>query len=109
MRREMVDEPRHYRLIVSPEDPCGRQIDMQEFAREFMSRVEADYSRQFHWVASAHYNTDHPHLHIGIRGMDTKMEPVLFHEPYQKNGFKRRAREILYERLGSAKELRRAG
>jgi hypothetical protein len=109
MRRELPEEPRHYRIIVSPEKAAGDQLDMQEFGKELIARVESDYSRQFYWVASAHHNTDHPHLHIGIRGMDTKMEPVLIHPPYRRTGIRNRAREILYERLGSAKELRRAG
>lgn len=112
MRRPLVDEPRHFRLMVAPEPKAGTQLspdDMRDFGRELMNRVSDDIGRQILWVGAAHFNTDEPHLHFGIRGMDELAEPVYFHQRYIKRGFEWRARELLAETVGSRKEVRRAG
>lgn len=109
LREPMYGEPRHYRLMVSPEEKYGVQTDMPEFTRALMTRINDDMKRELIWVASAHYNTPRPHVHIGVRGMDTRAEPVYFHKQYWQEGIRDRAREILWENFGSGKGVRRAG
>lgn len=109
LRRDMPHEPRHFRLVVSPEELYGKQIELREFTRELMERVESDNFRRLYWVASEHHNTDHPHVHIGIRGLDTIGQPVHFAGPYANKGFRYRAREVLAEAFNVGKRVSRAG
>lgn len=112
MRRELYEEPRYFRVVVSPEQRVGRQMGksaMQVFTRSLMRGVEEDCFRQFHWAASAHFNTDHPHVHIGIRGQDKSGRPVVLRARYVKYGFEWRARTLLAEMFPAEKKVRRAG
>lgn len=109
MRAPLPEENRHYRLTVSPAARWGHVVDMQEFAQRLMERVESDLDRRLNWVASAHHNTDHPHIHVGIRGVDQKHEPVFFPKPYWEDGIRRRGRGVLAELLAERKGERRAG
>jgi hypothetical protein len=109
LRREMPGEPRHFRLVVSPESTYGKLIDLKEFGRELLERVEVDNFRKLNWVASAHFNTPRPHLHFGIRGLDTEGKEVHFPSGYVRVGFKHRAREILHEAFGQKKRVSHAG
>lgn len=109
LRQRLVDEPRHYRLMVSPAEKWGKQVDMQEFAQRLMTHVETDLRRRFYWVASAHYNTDRPHIHVGIRGMDREHAPVFFPKPYVKSGIMWRGQAVLAEMIAEQKAVKRAG
>lgn len=108
LREELPQEPRHYRVVVSfrPEDSA--RMDLVEFTRELMERVEADHSvrhaRQLKWVGSAHYNTGNEHVHVGIRGLDAAWEPVILGADYMNKGFRWRASGLVHEVLGTRVE-----
>jgi len=70
----LAHEQRQFRFIVSPED--GDQMDLTGFARRFMSQVEKDTGRRLIWAAVNHYNTDNPHVHVVIRGLDRDGDEV---------------------------------
>lgn len=99
--RDMPGELRHFRLMASPESHVGTHVDMQRFARELMQRVDDDLHRITLWSASAHYNTDNPHVHIGVRGVDALGREVYFPGPYAQRGFEYRARQVLGELLAA--------
>lgn len=111
--RKMPGEIRHFRLMASPERHIGERVDMQRFARELMRYIDADLRRITLWTASAHYNTAHPHVHIGVRGVDATGREVYFPGPYAQRGFEYRARqvlaELLDEQIKSEKQALRAG
>lgn len=111
--RDIPGEIRHFRLMASPEQHVGRRVDMQRFARDLMQRVDDDLRRKTLWSASAHYNTDNPHVHIGVRGVDADGKEVYFPGPYASRGFEYRARqvlgELLAERAKAEKQVLRAG
>ena len=67
-RAPLENEPRQFRFIVSPEE--GDRLDLKEFTRQFMRQVEKDTGRRLIWAAVNHHNTDNPHVHIVIRGVD---------------------------------------
>ncbi len=39
--------------------------DLKPFVRDLMARMEADLHTKLDWVAADHFNTGHPHTHIG--------------------------------------------
>jgi hypothetical protein len=101
LRKELPGEPLHYRVVVSfrPEDSA--YLDLSEFTRELMERVEHDVSQRLVWVGSAHHNTDNDHVHIGIRGLDTQWRAFHMRPAYMNRGFRWRANALLDEVLPS--------
>ena len=61
-------ERHQFRFIVSPED--GPRVDLSAYARGLMAQVERDLMRPLLWAAVNHHNTDNPHVHIVVRGVD---------------------------------------
>jgi type IV secretory pathway VirD2 relaxase len=101
---------RLFKIIVSPE--FGDRLNLHQFARELMHRMEHDLNAQLEWVAAVHHNTEHPHVHIALRGVDQKGIPVRLPREYIRGGLRQRAEEIATEALGyrspaDAQEARR--
>ncbi len=97
---ERADEDRRqFRLIVSPED-AEQMKDLTQFTREFMSLVEKDLSRRLDWVAANHHDTAQPHVHIVIRGGNTRNGELLIDRKYITQGFRARAQELVTLELG---------
>jgi type IV secretory pathway VirD2 relaxase len=91
-------EQRQFRFIISPED--GHRLDLTEFTRRLMTQMEADLGRKLVWVASNHYNTDNPHTHVVVRGVDAEGKELWIPDEYLKRGMRNRASEIATEELG---------
>ena len=67
--REIEGEPHQFRFIVSPEN--ADDLDLDEFTRKLVNQMESDLDRKIDWGAVNHYNTDNPHVHIIVRGVDS--------------------------------------
>ena len=93
------EDRRQFRLIVSPED-AERMKDLTRFTREFMSQVEKDLGRRLDWVAANHHDTAQPHVHIVIRGGNTRNGELLIDRKYISHGFRARAQELVSLELG---------
>ena len=39
---------------------------MKRLTRDLVSRMERDLGMPLEWVAAAHYNTEHPHVHMAL-------------------------------------------
>jgi hypothetical protein len=63
------DDRHHFRFIVSPED-AGEMTDLKAFTRDLAKQMEADLGTRLDWVAVDHWNTDNPHVHLLVRGVD---------------------------------------
>jgi type IV secretory pathway VirD2 relaxase len=103
IQREEVDairagEPHQFRLIVSPED--AERLDLKDYTRKLMEQVESDLGRKLDWKAINHYNTDNPHTHIVIHGLDRKGEEVFIDREYISNGIRHRAAALATQELG---------
>ncbi|MEP6654533.1 MAG: hypothetical protein ABJA82_14325 [Myxococcales bacterium] len=96
--KPLAHEQRQFRFIVSPED--GDKLDLKEFTRELMHRVEKDTGRRLIWAAVNHHNTDNPHVHIVIRGVDRDGGDVRIDGPYIGRGMRWRAQEVATRELG---------
>jgi type IV secretory pathway VirD2 relaxase len=101
-------DERLFKIIVSPE--FGDRLNLQQYARELLHRMEHDLGAQLDWVAAVHQNTEHPHVHIALRGVDKKGIPIRLPREYIRGGLRERAEEIATEALGyrSAADAREA-
>ena len=91
-------DPRLWKLIISPE--FGERLDLQRLTRDVMSRMESDLHTSLEWVAVAHFNTEHPHVHVALRGLDTKGEEFKLDREYVKNGLRSVAQHFATVQLG---------
>ena len=107
-RAESFEEPRpseerQYRLIVSPEDAAD--LDLTAYVCRLMARVEKDLGQPLEWAAVNHHDTEHPHAHIVLRGVDKDGRDVRFDRAYISNGLRWRAQELATLELGPRTEL----
>jgi type IV secretory pathway VirD2 relaxase len=105
--REAFEQPRvgerhQFRIIVSPED--AGELDLTEYVRTLMARVERDLGRKLEWAAVNHFDTDHPHAHLVIRGVDRDGQELRFDRSYISHGLRFRAQELATEELGPRRE-----
>jgi hypothetical protein len=102
-RAPVAGEPRQFRFIVSPED--ANLMDLTEFTRQFMRQVEKDVGRSLDWAAVNHHNTDNPHVHIVVRGLDRAGDEVRIDGRYIAREMRWRAQEIATRELGPRNEI----
>jgi type IV secretory pathway VirD2 relaxase len=95
---QSAGDERLFKIIVSPE--FGDRLNLDQYARQLMHRMEHDLSAQLEWVAAVHHNTEHPHVHIALRGVDKKGVPIHLPSEYIRGGLRERAEEIATEALG---------
>ena len=96
---EPIEGERHqFRFIVSPED--GREIDLTAYARRLMRQVEADLGRPLDWAAVNHFNTDNPHIHVVVRGVDRDGVALRIAPRYISHGMRESAERLLTRQLG---------
>jgi len=94
---ESIRGERHqFRFIVSPEDG----IDLTAFTRDLMSRVESDLGVRLRWGGVNHYDTDNPHAHVVVRGVDQGGHPVHIDRLYISERMRWRAQSLLTDELG---------
>jgi type IV secretory pathway VirD2 relaxase len=94
---ERISGERHqFRFIVSPED----EVDLTTFTRDLMGRVEKDLGVRLQWGAVNHYNTDNPHAHVVVRGIDTSGRQVRIDRSYISEGMRWQAQHLLTAELG---------
>jgi type IV secretory pathway VirD2 relaxase len=103
-----IGEKHQFRIIVSPED--GGELDLTDYVRRLMAAVERDLGRKLEWAAVNHYDTDHPHAHLVIRGVDREGHELRLDRAYISRGLRWRAQELATEELGPRHEfeIRRA-
>lgn len=95
-------EPHQFRVIISPED--AHELNLTEYTRELMDRVQTDLGQELKWRAANHYNTDNPHTHLIVSGIDKNGKEVWIDREYISNGLRNRARELSTQELGHRSE-----
>jgi type IV secretory pathway VirD2 relaxase len=91
-------DKRLFKIIVSAE--FADRLNLQQHTRELMKRMAFDLGTQLEWVAAVHHNTEHPHVHIALRGVDDKGMPLRLPREYIRRGMRGQAEEIATEALG---------
>jgi type IV secretory pathway VirD2 relaxase len=97
-KREIEGEKHQFRFIVSPED--AHQIELTDYTRELMKAIEHDLETKLEWAAVNHYNTDNPHTHIVVRGLDDADKELRISKNFMSHGFRHRACELMNNELG---------
>jgi type IV secretory pathway VirD2 relaxase len=103
------DDRHHFRFIVSPDDAL-EMSDLKGFTRELVGQMEKDLGTRLEWVAVDHWNTEHPHVHLIVRGVRDDGENLVISRDYIKEGMRDRARDLITQELGprTDQEIRRA-
>jgi type IV secretory pathway VirD2 relaxase len=105
---ERCEEDRHhFRFIVAPED-AAELSDTKSFARDLMANTERDLGTRLDWVAVDHWNTEHPHVHVVVRGRTADDQDLVISRDYIREGMRARAQQLLTLELGprSDREIR---
>ncbi len=93
------DDRHHFRFIVSPEDAV-EMSDLKTFTRELMGQMEKDLSTKLDWVGVDHWNTEHPHVHVIVRGRADDGQDLVISRDYIKEGMRARAQDLITQELG---------
>jgi hypothetical protein len=99
---QSAGDPRLFKLIISPE--FGERLDLRRHTRELVARMEKDLGVDLEWIAVAHFNTGHPHVHIALRGR-TDAGPLRLDRDYVKSGIRTHAEQLCTAQLGFRTEL----
>jgi type IV secretory pathway VirD2 relaxase len=98
------DDRHHFRFIVSPDDAI-EIADLKEFTRDLMRQVEGDMGTRLDWAAVDHWNTEHPHIHVIVRGVGDDGQNLVISRDYIREGMRARARELISRELGPRTEI----
>jgi len=103
------DDRHHFRFIVSPDDAL-EMADLKGFTRDLVGQMEKDLGARLDWVAVDHWNTEHPHVHLIVRGVRDDGENLVISRDYIKEGMRDRARDLITQELGprTDHDIRRA-
>ena len=98
------DDRHHFRFIVSPDD-APDMADLKSFTCDLVVQMEKDLRTKLDWVAVDHWNTEHPHVHLIVRGVRDDGQDLVISRDYIKEGMRDRARELITQELGPRTDL----
>ena len=102
-RWQSAGDPRLWKLIVSPE--FGERLDLDRLTRDLMARMERDLGTGLEWVAVTHFNTEHPHVHIALRGVRDDKSALELPRDYVRHGIRAIAEDLCTRQLGHRNQL----
>jgi type IV secretory pathway VirD2 relaxase len=100
---QKTNDERLWRLTVSPE--FGDRVDLKRLTRDLISQMETDLGTRLEWVAVAHFNTEHPHVHIALRGIGAEAEPLRLSRDFIGEGIRHITEDLCTRQLGYRTEL----
>jgi type IV secretory pathway VirD2 relaxase len=92
-----------WKFILSPE--FGDRVDLERLTRDVMARMEQDLGTKLEWIAMAHHNTEHPHVHVALRGVWDNGQSLQLERQYIKEGIRAIAEDFCTRQLGYRTEL----
>jgi len=87
-----------WKFIISPE--FGDRTDLQRLTRDVMKCVEQDLGGRIEWVAVGHNSTQHPHVHVALRGKTADGGLLRLSRDYIKHGVREIAEDFCTRQLG---------
>lgn len=91
-------DSKHFKFIISPENP---EVDCKVLTKTLVKRLEKITGYKFSWLAAVHINTNHPHAHLLINGIDKNGNKVdCFRGTMLKHTIREMARQICTELKG---------
>ncbi len=100
---QLAGDERMWKIIISPE--FGDRVDLGQFTRDVMEQMERDLKTGLEWVAVSHFNTEHPHVHIALRGIRDDGSPLKIDREYIRSGIRHCAEDLCTKQLGHRTEL----
>jgi type IV secretory pathway VirD2 relaxase len=100
---QKAGDERLFKLIISPE--FGDRLDLQKLTCGLMRRMEKDLHTRLEWAAVTHFNTEHPHVHIALRGIRDNGASLQLSRDYIKHGIRTAAEELVTLQLGYRTEI----
>jgi len=94
-----VSDRHQFRLIVSAEDGADYE-DLKPLTRRLMAQAEIDLGTKLDWVAVDHFDTEHPHTHVLLRGVTDRGHDLVIARDYLAFGLRARASELVELDLG---------
>lgn len=94
---QKAGDERLFKLVISPE--FGDRLDLEQLTREVMGAIERDVGSPLEWTAVVHRNTEHPHVHVALRGV-ADGRPLRFARDYVKHHIRHHAEEAATRQLG---------
>lgn len=91
-------DERLWKLIVSPE--FGDGADLHRLTRDLMQRMEAELATELEWTAVEHHNTEHPHVHIALRGRRDDGDALHLNREFIQNRIREIAGDLCTRQLG---------
>src|SRR3546814_17705598 len=79
--------------------------DLKSFTRDLVGQIEKDLDTRLDWVAVDHWNTEHPHIHLIVRGVRDDSQDLVISSDYIKEGMRDRARDFITQELGPRTDL----
>lgn len=98
------EDRHHFRFIVSPDDAL-EMANLKSFSRDLVGQIERDLGTRLDWVAVDHWNTEHPHIHLIVRGVREDGRDLVISRDYIKEGMRDRARDLITQELGPRTDL----
>jgi type IV secretory pathway VirD2 relaxase len=94
---QKAGDQRLFKLILSPE--FGERMELERLTRDVMAGMETDLGKDLEWAAVIHRNTEHPHVHVVLRGIATGV-PFRLPREYVQRGIRDRAEAAGTAQLG---------
>ncbi len=98
------EDRHHFRFIISPDDAL-EMADLKAFTRDLVGQMQKDLGTRLDWVAVDHWNTEHPHIHLIVRGVRDDGQDLVIARDYIKEGMRDRARDLITQELGPRTDL----
>ncbi len=95
---QRAGDERMWKFIISPE--FGERADLRKLTRDLMAQIAHDLGTDLEWAAAAHHNTEHPHIHVALRGVDSKGQVLRLNRDYVKNEIRAAAEDRCTRQLG---------
>ncbi len=89
----------HFRFIISPEDAAEMGY-LHAFTRDLTRQMEEDIGARLDWMAVDHWNTDNPHIHLFVLGVDETGADLVIARDYISCGMRTRAEDLVVYELG---------
>ena len=102
-RWQKAGDPRLWKMIISPE--FGERIDLNRLTRDLMGKMEKDLDTRLEWVAVPHFNTEHPHVHVAMRGIKADGSPLDLNREYIRNGIRSIAEDLCTGQIGHRNQV----
>src|SRR5580700_10522312 len=96
-------DERLWKLIISPE--FGDLTDLRRLTGDLMERMGKDLGTDLEWVAVEHHNTEHPHVHVVVRGLRTDGASLRMSREYIQQGIRSAAELLCTRQLGFRTQL----